>query len=116
MLRTLGQLVQGNALTSWSMVIAENFDTDEKKNAENAFEQAIALYLESLVGLKYIGDQVVHQLREQKKPVIMLYHDFERRCQQLLLYVTQHSNCSRAGGKVVSRAAQGTPSQVCQDF
>ena len=52
-------LVQGNALTALSMAVAKHFDTDEKKNAENSFEQAIALYLESLVGLKYIGDQVV---------------------------------------------------------
>jgi len=86
-----GMLVQCNALTAWSMVVAEYFDTDEKKNAENAFEQAIALYLESLVGLKYIGDQVIRQLREQKKPAMMPYRDFERRRCQLLLYVTQNN-------------------------
>ena len=43
-----GMLVQGNALIAWSMVVAEHFDTDEQKDVENAFEQAIALYLESL--------------------------------------------------------------------
>jgi len=66
-----GMLVQGNALTAWSMVIAEYFDTNEKKNAENAFEQAITLFLKSLMGLKYIGDQVIRQLRKQKKLAMM---------------------------------------------
>ena len=57
-----GMLVQGNALTVWSMVVTEHLDTNEKKNAENAFEQAISFFLESLVGLKYIGNQVTCQL------------------------------------------------------
>jgi len=84
-------LVQGNALTTWSMVVADYFNTNEKKNAQNAFEQAIVLYLESLVGLKYIGNQVVCQLRKQKTPAMMPYCDFEHCRQQLLLYV-RHNN------------------------
>ena len=84
-----GMLVQGNALTAWSMVVAEHFDTGEKKNAATAFEYAIALYLKSLVGLKYISDQVIHQLHVQMKLAMMPYCDFERCHRQLLLYVTQ---------------------------
>jgi hypothetical protein len=61
-----GMLVQGNALTTWSMVVAKHFDTDEKINAQNAFEQAIPLYLESLVGLKYIGDQVISSFANKR--------------------------------------------------
>jgi hypothetical protein len=61
-----GMLVQGNALTAWSMVVAKHFDTDEKINAQNAFEQAIPLYLESLVGLKYIGDQVISSFANKR--------------------------------------------------
>jgi hypothetical protein len=86
-----GMLVQGNALTAWSMVVAKHFNTDEKKSAENAFEQAIALYLKSLVGLKYISDQVICHLRKQKKPAMMPYRSFERRHHQLLLYVMQNT-------------------------
>lgn len=47
-----GMLVQGHTLTSWSMVIAKNFDTNDKKNKANTFKKTIALYLESLMGLK----------------------------------------------------------------
>jgi hypothetical protein len=86
-----GMLVQGNALTAWSMIVAEHFNTNEEKNAENAFKQAITLYLESLVGLYYIGDQVICQLREQKKPAMIPYCDFEHRREQLLLYVMQNN-------------------------
>ena len=91
-----GMLVQGNALTAWSMVVAEHFDTDKKKNAASAFKHAIALYLESLVGLKYIGDQVICQLCEQKNPAMMPYCNFKHHHRQLLLYVMQYNllrNC-----------------------
>jgi hypothetical protein len=73
------------------MVVAEHFNTHEKKNTENAFKEAIALYFKSLVGLKYIGNRVIHQIQEQKKPTMMPYNDFERHHCQLLLYVTQNN-------------------------
>jgi hypothetical protein len=46
-------LVQGNALTAWSIVVAKHFDANEKKYAENVIKQTITLCLKSLVGLKF---------------------------------------------------------------
>jgi len=80
-----GMLVQCNAHTSQSMVVAKHFDTNKQKNEADAFEKAITLYLESLVGLKYIDDQVIPQLHEQKKPAMIQSH-----C-QILLYMTQNN-------------------------
>jgi hypothetical protein len=38
-----GTLVQGNALTSWSIAITKHFYTNKKKNEANAFKKAICL-------------------------------------------------------------------------
>jgi hypothetical protein len=72
------------------MVVAKHFDAKKKKNNANAFDKAIMLYLESLMGLKNIGNQVIYQLCEQKMLTMMLYHDFEHCCCQLLIYVMQN--------------------------
>jgi hypothetical protein len=86
-----GMLVQGNARTAWSMVVAEHFDTDEKNNAENAFKQAMALCLKSLVSHKHTGNQVIRQLCEQKNPAMKPNLDFEHHHCHLLLYVMQNN-------------------------
>ena len=66
-------LVQGNTLTSWCVFVAKNFDSNENKNTGNAVGKESVLYLESLVGLEIISDEVIFQLCGQKKLTMMPY-------------------------------------------
>ena len=54
-------------MTAQSMVIAKHSETNKTKNSANAFKWAIWLFLESLVGLKCIGNQVIHQLHDWRR-------------------------------------------------
>ena len=79
-LQVVGHVGARQCPISWSMAVVQHFDTDEKKNEADAIKKAITLYLESLVGLKYIGNQVIHRLDEPKRPDMAMPHLLEYGC------------------------------------
>ena len=68
----------------WDSIVHKIADADKD---DDHFNEAFKDYLEKLVGFPNIGDQVIRQLRVQKKPAMMPYDEFVNRRDQLMDYI-----------------------------
>ena len=74
-----GRCLQGKAVTKWNGVLAD-YPTDDR--TVDSFKEAQQKYLEKVAEVKNLGDILIRQLRNNKKPAVVGFEDYLARRQE----------------------------------
>jgi len=77
--------LQGKAVTHWKKVL-QKYSSDADKTHDN-FMEILKDYLEKVQNVKNIGNQVIRQMQEHKKPALMPFEDYLACHDQLWSYL-----------------------------